>query len=78
MFRTLFFGLLNVLFVCRKYQFILTEGRNRQIRKMVEAVGLEVKELHRSSFSGITTEGETPVEDINDDNVGLILVFLRS
>lgn len=31
-------------------QFIITEGRNRQIRKMCEAVGLEVKRLKRTSI----------------------------
>ena len=35
----------------------ITEGRNRQVRKMCEAVGFEVKKLKRVSFGGITLEG---------------------
>lgn len=35
----------------------ITEGRNRQVRKMFEAVGYEVKHLKREMFAGITLEG---------------------
>lgn len=35
----------------------ITEGRNRQVRKMCEAVGFEVKNLKRISFGGITLDG---------------------
>lgn len=35
----------------------ITEGRNRQVRKMFEAVGYPVKHLKRESFAGITLEG---------------------
>ncbi len=35
----------------------ITEGRNRQVRKMCEAVGFEVKKLKRISFGGVTLEG---------------------
>ena len=35
----------------------ITEGRNRQVRKMCEAVGFEVKKLKRLSFAGITLDG---------------------
>ncbi len=35
----------------------ITEGRNRQIRKMFETVGYEVKHLKREEFAGITLEG---------------------
>jgi len=31
-----------------KFRIILSEGKNRQIRRMVRTVGGEVKELHRS------------------------------
>ena len=34
----------------------ITEGRNRQVRKMCEAVGFKVKKLKRIAFGGITTE----------------------
>lgn len=35
----------------------ITEGRNRQVRKMCSAVGYEVKKLKRLSFGGITLDG---------------------
>ena len=35
----------------------ITEGRNRQVRKMCEAVGYEVKKLKRVSFGGIDLDG---------------------
>ncbi len=35
----------------------ITEGRNRQVRKMCEIVGFPVKKLKRISFAGITIEG---------------------
>ncbi len=35
----------------------ITEGRNRQVRKMCEAIGYKVKKLKRTSFGGITAEG---------------------
>ena len=38
-------------------QITLIEGKNRQIRKMAEAVGLSVVLLHRVSFAGITLKG---------------------
>jgi len=40
----------------------LREGRNRQIRRMAEAVGLEVNKLKRVAFAGITIEGLRPGE----------------
>lgn len=38
-------------------QITITEGRNREIRKMCESVGFEVKKLKRISFAGITLDG---------------------
>ena len=38
-------------------EFVLKEGRNRQIRKMVEARGLKVRTLHRTHFANIGLEG---------------------
>lgn len=38
-------------------EFILTEGRNRQIRRMCTERGLDVRRLHRTHFAGIGLEG---------------------
>ncbi|KAG8468999.1 hypothetical protein KFE25_007517 [Diacronema lutheri] len=38
-------------------RFVLTEGRNRQIRRMCSALGLEVEWLHRVAFAGVTLDG---------------------
>lgn len=38
-------------------QFTLVEGRNRQIRRMLEVVGLQVVSLHRTRFAGIGLKG---------------------
>jgi 23S rRNA pseudouridine2605 synthase len=36
------------------------EGRNRQVRRMLEAVGHPVRRLHRSRYAGLTAEGLNP------------------
>eukprot|EP01039_Chlorochromonas_danica_P009779 gene9781-10814_t len=41
----------------RTLRITLTEGRNRQIRRMAEAVGLGVQHLLRVSFAGIELRG---------------------
>jgi 23S rRNA pseudouridine2605 synthase len=38
------------------------EGRNRQVRRMLEAVGHPVRHLHRSRYAGLTVEGLAPGE----------------
>ncbi len=42
------------------YLFTLTEGRNREIRRIVEAVGGQVLKLKRVSFAGLTIEEMFP------------------
>ena len=37
-----------------EYDIALREGKNRQIRRMVEALGRRVRALHRTSFGPIT------------------------
>jgi 23S rRNA pseudouridine2604 synthase len=41
----------------REFRIILTEGRNRQIRRMCEALGYRVTALHRIRIMNITIEG---------------------
>jgi 23S rRNA pseudouridine2605 synthase len=38
------------------------EGRNRQVRRMLDAVGHPVRRLHRSRYAGLTLEGLAPGE----------------
>lgn len=41
----------------REFRIILTEGRNRQIRRMCETLGYRVTALHRIRIMNITIEG---------------------
>lgn len=41
-------------------RFVLTEGRNRQIRKMCEAIGLEVKRLKRVRIGNLAMQDLKP------------------
>lgn len=42
------------------FMITITEGRNRQVRKMCEAVGYKVIGLHREDVAGITLDGMKP------------------
>jgi 23S rRNA pseudouridine2605 synthase len=41
-------------------ELTLHEGRNRQVRRMLDAVGHPVRRLHRSRYAGLTLEGLEP------------------
>jgi 23S rRNA pseudouridine2605 synthase len=43
-----------------RIELTLHEGRNRQVRRMLEAVGHPVRHLHRSTYAGLTLEGLEP------------------
>jgi 23S rRNA pseudouridine2605 synthase len=43
-----------------RIELALHEGRNRQVRRMLEAVGHPVSRLHRSVYAGLTLEGLEP------------------
>jgi 23S rRNA pseudouridine2605 synthase len=45
-----------------RIELTLHEGRNRQVRRMCEAVGYPVLRLHRSVYAGLTLEGLAPGE----------------
>jgi pseudouridine synthase len=43
-----------------RLELTLHEGRNRQVKRMLEAVGHPVRRLHRSRYAGMTLEGLEP------------------
>jgi 23S rRNA pseudouridine2605 synthase len=43
-----------------RIELTIHEGRNRQVRRMVEAVGRRVTRLHRSRYGPLTVEGLEP------------------
>src|SRR5437867_3860844 len=43
-----------------RVELALHEGRNRQVKRMLEAVGHPVLRLHRSRYAGLTLEGLEP------------------
>jgi 23S rRNA pseudouridine2605 synthase len=43
-------------------ELVLHEGRNRQVKRMLEAVGHPVRRLHRSRYAGLDLEGLAPGE----------------
>jgi len=45
-----------------RVELVLHEGRNRQVRRMLDRVGLPVRRLHRSAYAGLTLEGLAPGE----------------
>jgi 23S rRNA pseudouridine2605 synthase len=43
-----------------RVELAIHEGRNRQVRRMLEAVGHPVTHLHRSAYAGLTLDGLEP------------------
>jgi 23S rRNA pseudouridine2605 synthase len=43
-------------------ELVVHEGRNRQVRRMLEAVGHRVRRLHRSRYADLTVDGLAPGE----------------
>ena len=43
-----------------RIELTLHEGRNRQVKRMLEAVGYPVRRLHRSVYAGLTLDGLAP------------------
>jgi 23S rRNA pseudouridine2605 synthase len=52
-------------------EIIIHEGRNRQVKRMLAAVGLPVKKLHRSKYGPLALDGLKPGEwrDLSHDEI---------
>ncbi len=60
-------------------EFVISEGKNRQIRRMCEAVGLEVSRLRRTSIGGIKLGMLKPGEyaDLSKEELRVINSIIR-
>ena len=45
-----------------RIELTIHEGRNRQVKRMLEAVGHRVRRLHRSRYANLTVDGLEPGE----------------
>lgn len=57
-----------------RVELTLHEGRNRQVRRMLEALGHPVRHLHRSVYAGLTVDGLAPGEwrELDADEVAAL------
>jgi 23S rRNA pseudouridine2605 synthase len=57
-----------------KVELTIHEGRNHQVKRMLAAVGLQVKKLHRSNYASLTLNGLKPGQwrDLTDEEVKLL------
>jgi 23S rRNA pseudouridine2605 synthase len=55
------------------------EGRKHQVKRMLEAVGHPVRQLYRSRYAGLTTEGLEPGRwrELTDDEVAMLVSLTR-
>lgn len=57
-----------------RVELAIHEGRNRQVKRMLEAVGHPVNRLHRSRYAGLTVDGLEPGEwrELSGDEVAAL------
>jgi 23S rRNA pseudouridine2605 synthase len=55
-------------------ELAIHEGRNRQVKRMLEAVGHPVRRLHRSRYAGLSVDGLAPGEwrELTTDEVAAL------
>jgi 23S rRNA pseudouridine2605 synthase len=58
-----------------RIELVLHEGRNRQVKRMLEAVGYPVRRLHRRVYAGLTLDGLAPGDwrELTPDEVELLV-----
>jgi pseudouridine synthase len=58
----------------KELKMTIVEGRNRQVRKMLESIGYRVVKLHRTHFAGLTLSGLKPRqwESLNREEMKVI------
>jgi 23S rRNA pseudouridine2605 synthase len=58
----------------RLIELAIHEGRNRQVRRMLDAVGHPVTALHRSRYAGLTLDGLEPGgwRDLSGDELSML------
>jgi 23S rRNA pseudouridine2605 synthase len=63
-----------------RLELVLHEGRNRQVRRMCEAVGHPVRRLHRSRYAGLEVDDLAPGEsrELTDVEVGGLRELIRT
>jgi 23S rRNA pseudouridine2605 synthase len=63
-----------------RVKLVLHEGRNRQVRRMLEAVGHPVRSLHRSEYAGLGLAGLGPGEwrELGADEVEQLRALTRT
>ena len=62
-----------------RVELAIHEGRQHQVKRMLEAVGHPVTRLHRSRYAGLTTEGLEPGQwrELTDDEVAALTALTR-
>ncbi len=63
-----------------KVELVIHEGRNRQVKRMCDAVGHPVRRLHRTRYAGLTVEGLQPGDwrELTSEEVATLVAATRT